>query len=120
MNLTLQLSSSELDDEDLQVLTRDLCTSIADETDIQAEIPSGTVAAGTKGDPVTLGAIAIAFLTHGAAVALCNVLKAYVSREPSLNIDIKRPDGTKLKLKAENLQPEQLQTLLAQIDQTSR
>jgi hypothetical protein len=102
MNLELHLSSSELDDEDLQALTRELCASIAEETDIPAEIPSGAVAQGTKGEPVTLGVIALAFLTHGAAVALCNVFKAYVARKRLLKIALTKSDGTVLKLEAQN------------------
>jgi hypothetical protein len=43
MNLTLSLSSNKLDNEDLQTLTRQLCDSIADETEITAETSSSTV-----------------------------------------------------------------------------
>ena len=120
MNLELQLSSSELDPQDLQALTRQLCQKITDETDIEAEIPSGESIANTRGDVVTLGVIAMAFLTKGAAVALCDVLKAYVSREPSLKLGIKKSDGTTISLEASNINPEKLQTLLAQADFTVR
>ena len=120
MNLELHLSSSELDPEELQDLTRNLCDSITDETEIEAEIPSGESIANTRGDVVTLGVIAMAFLTKGAAVALCDVLKAYVSREPSLKLGIKKSDGTTISLEASNINPEKLQTLLAQADFTVR
>ena len=86
MELKLNLSSSELDDEVLQALTRQLCDSIADETDISAEILGGAVQQGTKGDIVTIGAIALAFVSGGGVVALCEVLKAYFSREPSSTV----------------------------------
>jgi uncharacterized protein with von Willebrand factor type A (vWA) domain len=55
MSLTLNLSSSEMDDEGLQALTRELCDSIADETDIKAEIPSDAVQQGDKGGEIALG-----------------------------------------------------------------
>jgi hypothetical protein len=116
MNLELHLSSSELDAKDLQALTRQLCDSITDETEIEAEIPSGESIANTRGDVVTLGVIAMAFLTKGTAVALCDVLKAYVSRESSLKMGIKKPDGTTITLETSNISPEKLQTLLAQAD----
>ena len=116
MTLELQLSCSELDPKDLQTLTRQLCNSIIDETDIEAEIPSGVAVEDTRGEIVTLGVIALAFLSKGAAVALCNVLKAYFSREPSLKIGIKKPDGTIITLEAHNISPEKLQTLLSQAD----
>jgi hypothetical protein len=115
MNLILNLSSNELDNEDLQALTRELCDSIADETNIKAEIPSGTVVQGTKGDPITLGVITLAFLTKGAAVALFEMFKAYLSREPSLVIKLVKPDGTTFEFSAKNMTPEQMQAFLSQL-----
>lgn len=120
MNLELQLSSSELDAGNLQTLTRQLCDSITDATDIEAEIPSGAAVENTKGEIVTLGVIALAFLTKGAAVALCDVLKTYVSREPSLKMGIKKLDGTIITLEAKNISPEKLQAVLSQADFTVR
>jgi hypothetical protein len=116
MDLTLNLSSANLDSEDLQTLTRQLCDSIADETEIKAEIPSGVVAQGTKGDPITLGVIALAFLADGAAVALFEMFKAYFSREPSLVIKIVKPDGTTFEFSAKNMTPEQMQAFLSQLN----
>jgi hypothetical protein len=116
MNLILNLSSSELDNEELQSLTRQLCDSIADETDIKAEIPNGAVAEGTKGDPITLGLIALTFIKSGAAVALFNVLKAYFERNSSFTIKAKKADGTELEITAQNMKLEQIQALLSQLD----
>jgi hypothetical protein len=116
MNLTLNLSSIELDNEELQALTRQLCDSIADETEIKAEIPSGTVMQGTKGDPITLGVIVLAFLVDGSAVALFEMLKAYFSRVPSLTIKATKADGTSLEITAQNIKLEQLQSLLMQLN----
>jgi len=116
MNLELQLSSSELDPEDLQALTRRLCDSIIDATDIEVEIPNGVAIENTRGLTVILSTIVLAFLNKGAAVALCDVLKAYISREPSLKLGIKKPDGTTIILEASNISPEKLQALLAQAD----
>jgi hypothetical protein len=48
------------------------------------------------------------------------VLKAYVSRELSLKMGIKKPDGTIITLEASNISPEKLQALLAQADFTVR
>lgn len=120
MSLTLNLSSSELADEELQALTRQLCDSIAGETDIQAEIPSGAVAKGHKGEPISLGVLALSFLSGGSAVALCEVFKAYVNRVPSLEINIEKPNGAKVTINAKNLNPKALQDLLSQADFTVR
>ena len=113
MKLTLNLSSNELDNEDLQVLTRQLCDSITDETEIKAEIPSGAVAQGTKGDIITVGTIALEFLTVGAAVAFFGVLKAYFNR-PLETIELEKPDGTKLKLSSKTIKLEDVQKFLSE------
>ncbi len=119
MNLTLNLSSNELDNEDLQALTRQLCDSIADETEIKAEIPSGAVVQGTKGGPITLGLIGLTFLNSGAAVALFEIFKAYFNRNSSLTIKMIKADGTPLEITAQNIKLEQLQALLSQVDSTT-
>lgn len=117
MNMTLNLSSSELDNEELQALTRQLCDSIADETDIKAEIPGGVVQQGHKGDPITLGTIALTFFgSGGAAVGLFNIFKAYFDRNSSFSIKAKKSDGTELEFTAQNMKLEQIQALLAQFN----
>ena len=118
MNLILNLSSSDLDEETLQQLTQELCNSIASETEIKAEIPSGVVVQGTKGDPITLGVIALTFLTSGSAVALCEIFKAYFNRVSKLKIKLTRCDGTTLEITAQNINPEQIQALQMQLDNT--
>lgn len=120
MKLNISSNSNELTDEDLQNLTRNLCDSITSETEIEAEIPSGSVAQGTKGDPITLGVLVLSFLSGGSAVALCEVFKAYFSRVPSLSIELERANGSKVKITSQNLKPEQLQALLSQADNVAR
>jgi hypothetical protein len=116
MNLMLNLSSTDLDDEDLQQLTQELCNSIASETEIKAELPSGAVQQGHKGDPITLGAIVLSFLSSGSAVALFNIFKAYFDRNSSFTIKAKKADGTELEISAQNMKLEQIQALLAQFN----
>jgi hypothetical protein len=118
MNLALQLSSSELDNDDLQALTRQLSHSIADATDVEANLPSGDAVEGAKGELVTIGLILLKGIP--AVVALCNVLTAYFSREPSLEIIIEKPNGAKVSINAKNFKPEALQSLLSQADSSVR
>ena len=120
MDLILKLSTSKLDDEDLQTLTRQLCNSIRDETKIQAKLHSKNSLQNTKGEIVTIGTILLAFLTCGSAVALCEVLEVYLIREPSLIIEVERPEGSKVKLTAQNINPDELQAILLQVDKTGR
>lgn len=115
MDVTLHLSSSALDQEELDAMTRQLAQSLDDETDLAPVLPAGNSAPGAKGDPITIGTLILTFISSGAAVALINVLKAYVSRDPSMKIDLKRPDGSTLTLSTQNMADEQVQKTLAQI-----
>lgn len=115
MTLTLSLSSGELNDEDIQELTTDLCKTIINETDINAELVEGPTQKGNRGEPITLGLIALTFMSSGAAVALFNVLKSYLDRESSLIFGIQREDGTKLGIKMKNMQPEQVKATLSEV-----
>ena len=111
MKVELSLASKELASEDLQNLTRDLSTTLNQETDVDATLPEQTGEAGIKGDPVTLGLIALTFLSSGAAVAFFNTVKAFFERDRSLEMDFQREDGKKLSIRAENVRA-------AQIDRT--
>jgi len=58
---------------------------------------------GDRGDAVTLGQLALAALTGGAATALINCLKAYISQVRSLTAKITLPDGTKIEISGKNV-----------------
>lgn len=108
MVVTLSVSSPELSNERIQALTRDLCGTITKETDIEAELAKGTAQKEAKGEPITLGLIALTFLSSGTAVALLEVLKSYLARESTLEITLERNDGAKLIINAKNLEKEQI------------
>ena len=112
MDSTLQLTAGDLSDEDLQVLTRELSKTLNDETEVKATLPTGTGESGTKGDAITLGAIILTALSSGTVVALFNVLKSYIERKPSLELEFKREDGQQLKIKAEQLNKDQIDQTL--------
>ena len=109
MDAMLNLSSADLNREDLHDLAQDLCRTLNEETEIQASIPEGGPKAGSKGDPITLGTLALSFLTGGSAVALIKVLETYFSRKESFEVELERKDGSKMKVRAENLRPEQVE-----------
>jgi hypothetical protein len=116
MAVNLTLSSKELDNEDIQELTTDLCQTIVKETDIDAKIPEGPSQAGVRGEPITLGLLALTFLGGGSAVALFNVFKSYFDRESSLKLDLQREDGTTLTINAQNMKPEQIEDTLTKFE----
>ena len=111
MKATLKLVSSGLAEEDLQELTHDLCNLVNAETAVSASLVTQPSVRGTRGDPITIGALALAFLTSGSAVALFQVAKTIFERKPTLEMEFEREDGKKLKIRAEQMKA-------GQIDQT--
>ncbi len=108
MDAHLTIACDELPIEDLQNITRDISTTLNDETDVTAALPEEAGGAGTKGDPVTLATIALTALSSGTVVALFNVLKTYFERKPTLEMEFERQDGEKFKVRAEQLNKNQV------------
>lgn len=112
MDLTLSMISDELDPEDVHALSLDLGRSLGAEVGADA-VPVEEVTAGsTRGDLVTIGTLAVTFLTSGAAVALLKVFKAYFERSSSVTVELARPDGAKLTVKADDLRAGQFDRTL--------
>ena len=109
MDAKLSLHHDAVSDEDLQELVFSLTQTVNQETDLTARPPEEAAGTGSKGDPVTLGEIFIAALSSGTVVALLQVLKSYVERKPTLRIEIERPDGNKVTIAAEHLDPGQIE-----------
>ena len=110
MDSTIQLTASDLSDEDLQKLTLELSKTLNDETEAKATIPEKPSEAGSKSDVViTLGTIILTALSSGTVVALFNVIKSYIERKPSLELELKREDGQQLNIKAEQLHNDQIE-----------
>jgi hypothetical protein len=105
MDVCISLRSADLDLEKLQVLTEDLCRDLNRESDAQARLDRASAMPGTKGDPVTIGTIAITFLTSGVAVSLVKVLETYLGRKRSLEMELSRPDGKKFVIRALDVGP---------------
>ena len=104
----LIVTSDRLGPGEVQALTRELVSSINRHTDAHAEIPEAEGRPDERGDPVTLGTIALSFISSGAAVALFQIIKAYFERDRSLEMAFERPDGRKLTIKAENMSAERI------------
>src|SRR5690242_15317243 len=91
--------SAKLPDARVAQLTRDLERDLS-RIGIKGRAPEAAAVPGEKGEPVTLGVLALALVTSGAIKGLIECLKAYVSREPALIIRLKRPDGTQIEVSA--------------------
>ena len=120
MVITLELSSEELNDEDLQKLTNELRKTLIEEAGIDAElvkeISEDVSEEGTRGkprgEPITIGLLALTFLTSGAAVAMFDVFKSLFDRRKYLELEMTREDGKKINIKAENISLEDLKGFL--------
>jgi Effector Associated Constant Component 1 len=116
MPITLSLSSVDLDEEDMQELTRQLCRDLTDEAGIAAALGAEPSEAGAKGDFEIIGQILIKALGAGGAIAtLVGVLKAYVQRKPSLQFEFQMKGGDKLKIKADDLRADDMTKLVQTI-----
>ena len=78
--ITLTLASDQLSAELLYEESLQLIHTLQTESDIQAELPQPSTQAGAKGDPVTIGTIALTFISSGAAVALFKIIEVYLSK----------------------------------------
>lgn len=113
MEFKLMLSSETASESSLQDLTRELCKDLNDKTDVAAKIPEGTPIPGQKGDPITIGTLLLTFLSGGAAVAMFDVLKAYIQRNTSLVFKIVGPGGEAVEVRGENLNKKQFEQIMS-------
>ena len=113
--ITLTLASHQLSAELLYEESLQLIHTLQTESDIQAELPQPGTQMGAKGDPVTIGTIALTFISSGAAVALFKIIEAYLSKNSSLDFELEKADGSKLKLNASNLSSDSTNAVLAQL-----
>jgi Effector Associated Constant Component 1 len=116
MPITLSLSSVDLDDEALQELTRQLLRDLGDEAGVAASPATEPSEVGAKGDFELIGQILIKAVGAGGAIAaLVGVLKAYVQRKPSLQFELQKKGGEKLKIKADDLRADDMTKLVQAI-----
>jgi hypothetical protein len=109
MELTIKLSSDEIDIEDIQYLTESLCESINQHTDINAFLEEKSEEIGTKGDAITLGTIIMTLIgSGGVAVKLIQVLKAYIDRGKHIKIKITSKQGELVEVEMANLGNDQI------------
>jgi hypothetical protein len=101
--LTIRLSAPNRTDDAMGELSFGLCDLINSEKIGAASLTEGTGSQGNKGDPITLGVIAITLIKSGAAVAMFNVLKAYFQNRATIDIELTNAAGDVLKLNASNL-----------------
>ena len=108
MELQIAVCSNELDPERLHASTMELRRTIVEETEATVSTPAVVPGNRAKGDPITIGTLAVTFLTSGAAVSIFKVLEAYVTRKRSIDLEVSRPDGAKFVLHTEDVSPREI------------
>lgn len=111
MDIKLSLSSDELDKDQLQQLTRQLCLTLREDAGVDASPAKQESAPGTRGGE-WVQIVIVAIGSGGVAVALVNVLTEWVKRKKSLTIKAEDKDGRKIEISAENQNVAELTALL--------
>lgn len=101
-SLLMMNLSAALPDAKLAQLTRDLERDLS-RMGIRTRSVEASSVPGERGEPVTLGVLALALITHGAVTAMIECFKAYLSREHTLTVKLTRPDGTVIDVNARNV-----------------
>jgi hypothetical protein len=106
---TLVLAAN-LSDSRLTGIARDLARDLT-RAGIETRM-LGRAARGSRGDAVTLGQLALDLVMSGAVAALIECLKAYIAREPTLMMHVKRQDGSEIEISAKNVDDPELKRAL--------
>lgn len=100
--LRLALSSATLSDAVLQERARSLATDVERTGEAHARTPTGRAVENAKGEPITVGVLLVTLMTSGTAVAVFEVVKAYLQRDRGLEVTVTRPDGTSIAITAKD------------------
>jgi hypothetical protein len=111
--LTIKLVG-DLPDVRLAQLTRRLRRDLS-LAGIQAQPAEKLPEPGERGEPVSLGVLALALITSGTVKAMVECFKAYLSREQALNIKLSRADGEQVEITAHNVDTQDLREALESI-----
>src|SRR4051812_44724679 len=104
MDIKIQISEPGVDEAKIASLSRQLMQSIKDDGIGIARSPAESGERGSKGDPVTIGAIILSLIGDGGVAGkLIDVLRSIVDRRPTIEIELEGPAGKKMKLNATNL-----------------
>jgi len=85
-------------DHQVAAATRELLKDIRADTDPNARLATSDAPSGTKGDPITLGQIALSLVTGGPLSKFIECLFGFLGRNRKLAIEVQNKAGEKLKL----------------------
>jgi hypothetical protein len=118
--LSLNVFSKELKQTELQELVYELSDDLGKQRGVNATLKSEQSAEGKKGDPVAIGDIVLRLIAGGGvATSLIGVLRAYVQRVPTLELDF-QGKNRRLKLRAKNFNADTLDATRKQMEEFFR
>jgi hypothetical protein len=85
--------------------TRDLQRDLA-RLSVPARAVENPGRPGDRGDTFSLGQLAVDLVTSGSLTALIECVKAYLVRDKSLSIGLRRPDGLYVEMTSHNIDSE--------------
>lgn len=71
--------------------------------------PDAQTSPGQKGAEIEVGAFVMGLVTSGAVTALIQVLSHYLSKTRKTEVSFEAPTGEKMSVRAENLEPDQVE-----------
>jgi Effector Associated Constant Component 1 len=110
------------DEERSFFLSRELSSEIARLSGVVSHPPPAAAPEpGTRGDPITMGAIVIAAVSgSGALTALVNTIGSYLARDHRTEVEIQTADGRKVRITSPGFKPSELEeTLRPLLDMTT-
>jgi hypothetical protein len=99
---SLRVSVSGLPDTRIAQLTRELAFDLS-RAGIDARPVEMSPTPGERGEPITLGVLALALVTTGTVKAAIDCFKSYFSRERTLSMTLTCADGKQVEVTARNV-----------------
>jgi hypothetical protein len=103
------------DEEKSFFLSQEFSAEVARLSGLTSRAPApapATPEPGARGDPVTLGAIAIAAVSGGALTALVNTIGSYLARDRRTEVEIQTNDGQKVRISSQAFKPKEREDFL--------
>ena len=110
--------NTDLPDTRRAQLTRDLGRELS-RLGVQSVPERAPPIPGERGEPITVGVLVLSLITHGAATAMIDCLKAFLAREHTLVIKLARQDGTSVEVNAHNIDMPAVRKLLETVSTKS-
>lgn len=118
LNLSLRLMDDRSREERLQDLTYQLAADLRQQDGIKsAHPPSEGSKTGQRGDLIAIGTIIVQLAGSAAVASLVDVLRAYIDRKPTLEVELQKNDGASLKIRTEHLRPDHADELIRAVQE---